>query len=107
MSGRPDIVLVSLGTTMGWRVNDQAFVEQVRAAGASCVVVTSRMGLAGKLRHQMAITDVVEGLAARRAAGRDGRATVYSSVTSALLQPARSPVAVRFDCPAALNRPGP
>lgn len=103
---RPDIVLVSLGTTMGWRAADQAFVEQVRAAGATCVVVTSRMGLAGRLRHSMAITDVVEGLAARRAAGREGRASVYSSVTAALLQPPRSPSAVRFDCPAALNRPG-
>jgi len=107
LPGRPDIVLVSLGTTMGWRAADEAFVEQVRAAGASCVVVTSRMGLAGSLRHWMALTDVVEGLAARRAAGREGKATIYSSVTAALLQPPRSPVAVRFDCPAALNRPGP
>jgi len=65
------------------------------------------MGLAGKLRHWMAVTDVVEGLAARRAAGREGRATIYSSVTAALLQPPRSRVAVRFDGTAALNRPGP
>jgi glycosyltransferase involved in cell wall biosynthesis len=32
--------------------------------------------------------------------------TVYSSVTAALLQPTRGPYAVRFDSPAALNRPG-
>jgi len=106
LSGRPDIVLVSLGTTMGWRANDRAFAEQVRAAGASCEVIEARMGRAGRLRRSMALTDVVEGLAARRAAGRDGRATVYSSVTAALLQPPRTPVAVRFDCTAALNRPG-
>ena len=92
---------------MGWRAADQAFAEQVRAAGATCQLVTSRMGLAGRLRRSMALTDVVEGLAARRAAGTEGRATVYSSVTAALLQPPRSPVAVRFDGTAALNRPGP
>ncbi len=98
---------MSLGTTMGWRAADRAFAEQVRAAGATCQVVTSRIGLAGRLRRSMAITDVVEALAARRATGREGRATVYSSVTAALLQPPRSPVAVRFDGTAALNRPGP
>lgn len=91
---------------MGWRTSDQAFVEQVRAAGATCAVVTSRMGLARGLRRTMALTDVVEALAARRAAGRDGRATVYSSVTAALLQPPRSPSAIRFDSTAALSRPG-
>ena len=107
VTDRPDIVLVSLGTTMGWRSADRAFAEQVRAAGATCQVVTSRMGLAGRLRRSMALTDVVEGLAARRAAGLEGHATVYSSVTAALLQPPRSPVAVRFDSTAALNRPGP
>ena len=106
LTGRPDILLVSLGTTMGWRANDQAFAEQVRAAGATCELVTSRMGVAGRLPHTMALTDVVEGLAARRAAGRDARATIYCSVTAALLQPPRSPVAVRFDTTAALNRPG-
>ena len=98
---------MSLGTTMGWRAADRAFAEQVRAAGATCQVVTSRMGLTGRLRRSMALTDVVEALAARRAAGREGRATVYSSVTAALLQPPRSPTAVRFDGTAELNRPGP
>lgn len=107
LAAAPDIVLVSLGTTMGWRAADEAFAEQVRAAGATCEVVSADMGRAGRLRRSMAITDVVEGLAARRAARREGRATVYSSVTAALLQPQRSPVAVRFDGTAALNRPGP
>jgi glycosyltransferase involved in cell wall biosynthesis len=50
---------------------------------------------------------VVEALAARRAAKAEGGATVYSSVTAALLQPPRTPMAVRFDGTAALNRPGP
>lgn len=107
MTGRPDILLVSLGTTMGWRANDRAFAEQIRAAGATCELVTARMGPAGRLRRSMALTDVVEALAARRVAGREAGATIYSSVTAALLAPARHPTAVRFDCPAALNRPGP
>ncbi len=107
MTGRPDILLVSLGTTMGWRAADRAFAEQVRAGGATCRVVTSRLGLAGRLRHSMALTDVMEGLAAWRIAGAEARATVYSGVTAALLQPPRGPVAVRFDSTAAINRPGP
>jgi len=107
VSGRPDIVVVSLGTTMGWRAADQAFAEQVRAAGASCRVVTSRMGLTRGLRRSMAITDLVEAMAARQAAGREGRATVYSGVTAALLAPHRGRVAVRFDSTAAVNRTGP
>jgi glycosyltransferase involved in cell wall biosynthesis len=55
----------------------------------------------------MALTDVVEALAARRTArGTTAAAIVYSSITAALLQPARAPAAIRFDGLAALNRPG-
>lgn len=55
----------------------------------------------------MALTDVVEALAARRAAsGVTARAVIYSSVTAALLQPTRHPSAIRFDGIAAVNRPG-
>jgi glycosyltransferase involved in cell wall biosynthesis len=63
---------------------------------------------AGALRRHAAVTDLVEALAARRAARAvDARAWIFSSVTSALLQ--REPLvpwAVRFDSTAALNRPG-
>ncbi len=107
MPERLDIAIVSLGTTMGWRRADAALVEQIRAAGASCRVVPVAMGRAGSLRRTMALTDVVEGLAARRAArGVSARAMIFSSVTAALLQRPAGPHAVRFDTIAALSRPG-
>lgn len=92
---------------MGLRHADEAFAEQVRAAGATCEVLPVRLGRSAGLRRTMALTDVVEGLGARRAArGAQAGAYVYSSVTAALLQPPRAPAAVRFDGIAALNRPG-
>ena len=107
MADRPDIALISLGTTMGLRRADEAFAAQVEAAGARCRVVAVEIGAAGGLRRSMALTDLVEALAARRAArGVDARAVVYSTVTAALLQPPRAPYAVRFDRTAAGNRPG-
>lgn len=103
----PDIALVSLGTTPGLRRADEAFAALARDAGASCELVRVRIGAARRLRRHPAATDLVEALAARGAArGVRARAVVYSTVTAALLQPARGPFAVRFDAPAALNRPG-
>ncbi len=54
----------------------------------------------------MAAIELAWALSARRAAARAGpaRAVIYSSVTAALL--ARRPGAIRFDAPAAGNRPG-
>jgi Glycosyl transferases group 1 len=104
-----DIALLSLGTTPGLRHADAALAEQIRAAGATCEVVPVRIGgAAGALRRHAAVTDLVEALAARRAArGVPARAWIFSSVTSALLQrPPEVPWAVRFDSTAALNRPG-
>jgi len=101
------VALVSLGTTPGLRHADGALAEQLRAAGLACEVREVRIGAAGSLRRNPAITDLVEALAARRAArGPEARVTLYSTVTAALLQPSRGPYAVRFDSPAALNRPG-
>jgi len=107
VADRPDIALISIGSTMGWRRADEAFADQVRAAGATCEVLPVRLGASAQLRRTMALTDVIEGLGARRAA-RHARAGayVYSSVTAALLQPPRAPSAVRFDGTASLNRPG-
>jgi hypothetical protein len=105
--GRVDIAIVSLGTTMGWRRGDEALAEHIEAAGASCELRPMRLGAARQLQRSMALTDVVQALASRRAAyGADARAVVYSSVTAALLQPLRRPHAVRFDTIAALSRPG-
>jgi glycosyltransferase involved in cell wall biosynthesis len=105
-----DIALVSLGTTPGLRRADQALADLIRAQGLSCELLPVRIGpLASRLRRQVAVTDLVEALAARRAGrGLSARAAIFSTVTAALLQrPPQLPHAVRFDSPAALNRPGP
>lgn len=105
----PDIALVSLGTTPGLVRSDESFAALVRAAGATCEVVPVRIGRrAGALRRQIAVTDLVEALAARRSArGVQARAVVYSTITAALLQGRPSlPYAIRFDATASLNRPG-
>jgi glycosyltransferase involved in cell wall biosynthesis len=52
----------------------------------------------------MAVTDLVEALAARRSVR--ARAVIYSTITAALLQRPKQPYAIRFDATASLNRPG-
>ncbi len=107
VAGSPDIALVSPGTTFGWRRGDEWLARHIRAAGATCEVVPVALGRAAAMRRTMALTDVVEALAARRAAhGITAGATIYSSITAALLQPTRQPSAIRFDGIAAVNRPG-
>jgi len=101
-----DVALVSLGTTPGLRRADAAFADGLRTAGLSCAVAEVAIGAAGALRRHPAATDLVEALAARRAGPAPARVVVYSTVTAALLQPRRETYAVRFDSPAALNRPG-
>lgn len=108
MAGTADVTVVSLGSTPGLRRADDAFAEQLRAAGRSCEIRRAVMGRQRLPRRTLAVVDLGQALAARRAArGVDGGFVVYSAVTSALLQPRRGPYAVRFDAPAALNRPGP
>ena len=109
---RPDLLLVSLGTTLGWRVADERFLEQVEGAGASAEAVAVRLGWTDRLRRGYPVNDLVEMIAARRALTsalrvRRPRAVVISSSTAAMLAPALElPYAVRLDCPARLNRPG-
>jgi glycosyltransferase involved in cell wall biosynthesis len=101
----PDIALVSLGTTPGLVHSDESFASLVRAAGATCEVVPVRVGrAAGALRRHMAVTDLVEALAARQAV--QARAVVYSTITAALFQRPSQPYAIRFDATASLNRVG-
>jgi glycosyltransferase involved in cell wall biosynthesis len=99
---------VSLGTTFGWRHADASLVRMLQQAGYRCEVRPVRVGArAGKLRRTMAGTDLVEALAARRAAaGAQAPAVIFSSITAALLQRPPVPYAVRFDTIAALGRPG-
>jgi glycosyltransferase involved in cell wall biosynthesis len=103
-----DIALLTSSPTLGWRRADDAFAALLREAGASCAVLRFPIGRAGALRRHPALTDLVEALAARHGAARlpAARAVVVSSVTAALLLRLDLPYAVRFDAPAALNRPG-
>ncbi len=107
-----DVLLVSLGTTRGWRVADELFLDQLERAGARTAAVRVRFGWAGRLRRGYPVNDLVEMHAARRAAAAGlrahrPRAVVVSSTTAAMLLPRLDvPYAVRLDAPAALNRPG-
>jgi glycosyltransferase involved in cell wall biosynthesis len=102
-----DIALISLGTTPGLRRADEAFAAMARDAGVSCQVINVGFGKSASLRRQSTMTDIVEARAARNAAsGVQARVIVYSTVTAALMQKPSGPYAVRFDSPAAENRPG-
>jgi hypothetical protein len=109
---RPDVLLLSLGTTLGWRVADAILLEQLERAGASTAAVGVRIGASARLRRAYPVTDLVEALAARRALAaalreHEPRALVISATTSAMLaRTGELPYAVRLDAPARLNRPG-
>ena len=103
---RTDILLVSLGGTAGLRIADDALAASMRRAGASVATVRAR---AAREPRTFALTDLAWAVPARRAAAAalpdaQPRAIVYSTTTAALLWPA--PGAIRFDAPAAGNRPG-
>jgi hypothetical protein len=105
-------LLVSLGTTLGWRHTDRLFVDQLRRAGVGAEAVAVRFGLAGRLRRGYPLNDLVEMHAVRRAlqtalAAREPRAVVLSTTTAAMALPELPvPYAVRLDAPARMNRPG-
>jgi glycosyltransferase involved in cell wall biosynthesis len=101
-----DVLLVSLGSTGGWRAADAELAASLEQAGARVAVATARP--APEVRTFVR-TDWVWARAARRAAiqgiaAHRPRAVLYSAVTSALLWP--EPGAIRFDALAAVNRPG-
>jgi len=101
-----DILLVSLGSTAGWRRADAELAGSLERAGVS--VATAAAAPQPDVRT-FPLTDLVwaraAGRAAREAIARhEPRAIVYCSVTASLLWPA--PGAIRFDSPAAANRPG-
>jgi hypothetical protein len=103
---RVDVLLVSLGGTAGLREADAELAGSLERAGASVAVVRAR-----RVREwrTFAAIELAWALSARRAAaaglrGHSPRAVLYSSTTAALLAP--RPGAIRFDAPAAGNRPG-
>lgn len=112
MTPRPDVLLLSLGTTQGLRAADASFAEMARAAGVSVEVVGVGVGATRRLQRFYPAIDLVQAVAARRAAAtalarHDPRAVVVSTTTAALMAPlAGRPYAVRLDSPALLNRPG-
>jgi hypothetical protein len=101
-----DVLLVSLGSTAGLRAADADLAGALRRAGAHVEIAAAR---APRELRTYALTDLAWARAAR-AAARAGlaahapRAIVYSTTTAALLWP--RPGAIRFDAPAAANRPG-
>jgi glycosyl transferase family 1 len=101
-----DILIVALGGTAGLRASDDALAGSMRRGGAT--VVLARVAAAREPRT-FALTDLAWAVPARRAAARAlrearPRAIVYATTTAALLWP--EPGAIRFDSPAAANRPG-
>src|ERR1700754_4016844 len=103
---RVDVLLVSLGGTAGLREADSELSRSLERAGAS--VAIARVGRARELRTFAAI-EFNWAVNARRATTRalrsvSPRAVIYSTTTAALLGPV--PGAIRFDAPAAGNRPG-
>jgi glycosyltransferase involved in cell wall biosynthesis len=101
-----DVLIVSLGSTAGLRASDAELAGGLQRAGAAVEVVTAA---APRELRTFALNDLAWARAARVAA-RGGiaahapRAVVYSTVTAALLWP--RPGAIRYDAPAAANRPG-
>jgi glycosyltransferase involved in cell wall biosynthesis len=104
--GRADVLVVSLGTTSGWRAAARELAGGLQRGGAGVVLVIS--GPVPRVRT-FALTDLVEALALRRAAQaaiatHDPRAVIYCSITAALLWP--EPGAIWLDSTARENRPG-
>ncbi|HTC60684.1 MAG TPA: glycosyltransferase [Solirubrobacteraceae bacterium] len=101
-----DVLIVSLGATGGLRAVDDELLSSLHRAGASAAIV--RPEPPAPVRTLM-LTDLRWARAARRAAMAElactpARALIYSTTTAALLWP--RPGAIRFDAPAAANRPG-
>ena len=107
------MLLVSPGTTEGWRRADAELAGVLEELGVSVSVVRSDMRFARHFRRTMQLTDLAEAAAMRRALSKAlrsvrPRAILFSTTQSTMLQPARRVrgAAVRFDALAAVNRPG-
>ncbi len=103
---RPDILVVCVDSTTGWRAAASELAASFARAGATVESVST--GPVAQVRT-FALTDLMQARAARRACQRamaehDPAAIVYCSATAALLWPA--PGAIWLDSIAAENRPG-
>ena len=98
-----DVLLVSLGGTTGLREADAELAASLERAGASVEVARARRVREWRTMAAIELAWARSARAAARAAG-PARAVIYSSSTAALLAP--RPGAIRFDAPAAGNRPG-
>ncbi len=101
-----DVLIVSLGSTGGLRAVDEELLASLRRAGAAAELVAAAPQ---PPTRTLMLTDLRWARAARRAAQdalarTNPRALIYSTTTSALLWPRAG--AIRFDAPAAGNRPG-
>jgi glycosyltransferase involved in cell wall biosynthesis len=103
---RADVLLVSVGGTAGLREADAELAASLRRAGAQVAEATAKRP---REWRTFALIEFAFARAARAAAAEaihehHPRAVLYSSTTAALLAP--HPCAIRFDAPAAGNRPG-
>jgi hypothetical protein len=101
------VLLVGLGSTHGLRAAEDELAGALRRAGAD--VLLARAVPPRREVRTFALTDLGWARAARLAAvealaDTSPGAVVYSTTTAALLWPV--PGAIRFDAPAAANRPG-
>jgi Glycosyl transferases group 1 len=106
-SGAVDVLIVSLGSTVGLRRADAQLADSLRRAGASVAVVSAEPPQ--RRLRTLALVDLQWARAARRAAllglaRHAPRAVIYSTTTASLLWP--RPGAIRFDAPSAGNRRG-
>ncbi len=101
-----ELLLVSLGSTVGLRASDDELAASLRRCGADVAVVAAATP---RQVRTLALTDLAWARAARVAAfagiaREQPRAIIYSTITAALLAPA--PGAIRLDALSAQNRPG-
>jgi hypothetical protein len=101
-----DVLIVSLGSTTGLRADVDELTGAMRRAGAEVAVAPAQPP---REVRTFALTDLAWARAARAAAiagiaEHAPRAILYHTVTASLLWP--RPGAIRYDAPAAANRPG-
>ena len=104
-----DVLIVSLGSTAGLRAADDELQDSLRRAGANVAIARPT---SPPETPTLMLTDLAWARAARAVAGKmlsemqrsPPGAIIYSSTTAALLW--SRPGAIRFDAPAAGNRPG-